>query len=188
MVGWQQFEIANYLPWQYLQELRVTDEGRENWCIIPISEEQQKSESELQGNRIKLQGRKLSLREGLLSICRTEVPQSYDDRSNPWNFNLWRTNSRKSELTDISIYRGEKLSLRGGCLSKSRTDASYKFESLENQKQSPSQSWRILVQTKKLNRGGKNIQSKHRSVRSCPILRWPIQSNPTPSGYLTIPQ
>jgi len=54
----------------------------------------------LLGKKIKLQG-KLSLRGGWLSKGRTEVPQSYDHRSNPCNFNLWTTRRVPSQNWQI---------------------------------------------------------------------------------------
>jgi len=49
---------------------------------------------------LKLQRKKLCLRGAWLSKRRRDAPQSYDPRSNPYNFNLWRTTSSpKSELS-----------------------------------------------------------------------------------------
>jgi hypothetical protein len=67
---------------------------------IPISGDQQKSRSELQGSKIELLGKKLSLRGGWLSYPRQNGSIPIVRSTVPIHVvSIWRTNSPKSELT-----------------------------------------------------------------------------------------
>jgi len=145
------------------------------------------------GNRIKLQGRKLSLREGLLSIGRTEV-------SNPMitgpiceilisgEPTVPSQNWRQSIGEEVWVCEGLLIQMQNGSFPHLRSPDHINLNlwRTRNSPQVRVHEYLCKVQTKKLNRGGKNIQSKHRSQSE--VLRsYDNQSNPAsqskPPGF-----